>query len=150
MEKMKRVLVTVALMAGCTVSALSQDGLNVAPFFDSGYKDKEGVTMVSVSGTQMASDDVSAYKSISVTGNPGLADKIAAAVGKDGVLSKSKEVTYKEGRLHFGFFSMGGSPGKRRYLLFLDRRPAGKDKTLLIYLEGSLDEESVKKMIKRE
>lgn len=128
-----------------TVSA--QDGYAVAPFFGERYSSNSNVSMVSLSGSQIKMKGLTKYKSMSVTGDAALSDKIAAAVGKDGSRAKSKEVSYKGGKLYFGFYLLKGGPNKR-YLLFLDRRPLGKDKTTLIYLEGTLDPEEVKEMLK--
>lgn len=136
------------ILVVATLGAYAQEGLNVAPYFSDSYATNADVTMISLSGKQLEGKGLTKYKSVSVTGNPLLADKISAAVSKDGIKAKSKEVSYKEGQLYFGFYSLGGSGSHRKYLLYLNRRPVGKEKTTLIYIEGSLDDEAVKKMIK--
>ncbi|MDE6533943.1 MAG: hypothetical protein K2M27_10500 [Muribaculaceae bacterium] len=146
---MKRILfIIVAVMVG-GMSANAQEGLDVAAFFTEAYTSNPKVTMVSFSGERLESRGMAKYKSISVTDDSALSDKIARAVGKDGSRSESKEVSYKDGMLYFGFYFMGGTGKERRYLLYLDRRAVGKDKTTLIYIEGNLDMASVKRLIKR-
>lgn len=132
----------------CFLQMKAQEGLNVAPFFSETYISDPNVTLVTFSGSQLESRGLTKYKSISVVDDAGLSDKIAKAVSRDGSRSQSKEVKYKDGVLYFGFYSMGGKGRHRRYLLFLNRRPTGKEKTTLIYMEGDLDAASVKRMIK--
>lgn len=147
-EVMKRILIIMLLVIAGVMRSYAQGGLNVAPFFTESYVSSPSVTMVSYSGDELESKGISKYKSIAVADNKTLADKIAKAVAKDGSLAKSKEVVYKEGTLYFGFYSMGGKGKHRKYLLYLNRRPAGKEKTTLIYIEGNIDAETVKKMLK--
>ena len=62
---------------------------------------------------------------------------------------KLTSLSYRGGDLYFGLYSMGGKGAGRRYLIFLNRRPAGQEKTILVYIEGNISEETVKKLIKR-
>lgn len=120
--------------------------LNIDKFFSSRYSSNPKVTVIDVSNHNY-SEKIRTYRSISVTGDKVLADKIAEAVAKDGSHAASKEVSYKDGMLYYGFFSMGGAGRNRRYILYLNRRPTGKEKTTLVYIEADMDEAAVKKMI---
>lgn len=131
-----------------TISGYAQEGLNVAPFFSDAYASNPKVTMISYSGNQLASRGLTMYKSISVTDDAALADKIARAVAKDGSRAESKEVSYRAGQLYLGFYFLGGRGANRKYMLYLNRRPAGREKTTLIYMEGDLDAAAVKSMMK--
>lgn len=148
MTTMKRILFITALLYVC-VCAYAQTGLNVAPYFSNQYTSRQEVTSVSLSGKKFSGKRVDVYRSISVTGNASLSDKITVAVTKDGVKAKSKEVSYKNGQLYFGFYQLTPEKGRQRYLLFLNRRPVGKEKTTVIYIEGRLDPADVKKMIEK-
>lgn len=147
-EDMKRVLITLVVTVACFLPLKAQEGLNVAPFFTEAYISDPDVTLVTFSGSQLESRGMTKYKSISVADDAPLADKIARAVSKDGSAAQSKEVKYKNGMLYFGFYSMGGKGKHRRYLLYLNRRATGKEKTTLIYIEGDLDAAAVKRIIK--
>lgn len=120
--------------------------LNIDKFFSSRYSSNPKVTVIDVSN-HSHTEKIRTYRSISVAGDPALADKIAEAVAKDGSHAASKEVSYKDGILYYGFFSMGGTGENRRYILYLNRRPTGKEKTTLVYIEADMDEAAVKKMI---
>ena len=146
---MKKTIFCILLIVIAYLPAMAQEGLNVAPFFSDSYAEQPSVTLVNMSYDKLKQGGVKKYKSISVSDNPSLADKIKRAVTKDGASAESKEVSYREGDLYFGFYSMGGKKSSRRYLLYLNRRPKGIEKTTLIYIEGDLDEKAVKSMIKQ-
>ncbi len=129
-------------------SSFAQDDLNIAQFFTDSYGKMGDVTLVSVSSDSREKGAVKIYKSISVVNNSELSDKIARAVSKDGTSAKNKEVSYRDGELYFGFYSMGGKQTSRKYILFLNKRPKGVEKTTLIFIEGNLDEKEVKSLIK--
>ncbi len=145
---MKRITLTLILMILGSASILAQRGLNIYPFFTSEYTSNPKVTVVSLSGKQLEDRGLEKYKSISITDDTALADKLSQAVIKDGCKAVEKDVSYRGGQLYFGFYSLGGSGINRRYMLYLNRRPAGKEKSTLIYIEGNLDSASVKAMIK--
>ena len=146
---MRNLALCIFMLLSIAFSAEAQDGLNVAPFFSDTYAASPNVTIVAMTGDQLKWEGLRKYKSISVSDDVALADKIRQAVSKDGALAKSKEVSYSDGQLYFGFYSMGGKKIQRRYLLYLNRRPKGKEKTTLIYIEGDLDEKTVKSLIKQ-
>ena len=149
MKKRKDIMLRLILMLLCvaaTVSVRAQDGLEVAPFFSEAYTSNGKVTMVSMSGDQLGGSGISRFRSVSVSGDPALTDRIEKAVRKDGISAGYKETSYKEGRLHFGFYSLGGKGDSRRYLLYLNRSQ-GTGKTTLVYIQGDLSPEEVKKMI---
>lgn len=130
------------------VAGLSaQSGLNVAPYLSDKFTDNPDVTYVSLSGNQLSAAGLSAYKSISETADDELGAAILNAVTKDGASAVTKEVSYKNGQLYFGFYSMGGTAKKKRYLFYLNRRAIGKRKSTLIYIEGNLSEKEVKALI---
>lgn len=141
-------LILIIIMLAFAKFVYAQQGLNVAPFFSGTYASNPDVTIVLLSGKKLEKKGLSKYSSVSVAGNSMISDKITAAVVKDGSRAVSKEVSYKGGKLYYGFYFMGGRDEHRKYLLFLDRRPDGKEKTTLIFIEGDLDSKDVMKMIK--
>lgn len=142
-----RLLVLTIMTLFATTTAEAFDGLNVAKFLKEDHASRPNVTMVSISGTQKKWPGLSSYRSFSVKDDNALADAIAAAVMKDGAKATSKETSYKEGKLYFGFYFLGGEGKNRQYLFFLDSRPKGADKTTFIYIRGDWDADQVKKMI---
>ena len=102
-----------------------------------------------ITGQKLQMAGLTKYKSIVVNNDEKLSDNIEKAVRKDGTIAKSKEVIYKKGKLYFGMYFLGGTGSERRYLYYLNQRPVGKDKTMLIYLEGAITEEMAKSLIKK-
>lgn len=123
--------------------------LNIEPFLKEDFAKNPSVTMVSMSGKQSDWKGLTSYRSVSISGDDTQADAMARAVRKDGVKAEFKETTFKDGRLYFGFYGLGGEGRHRRYLFFLDMRPKGKSKTTLIDIEADLTPEQVKQMIKK-
>lgn len=140
-----------AILAFIAISLLGSlaygEKLNVLPLFKESFAKNASVTMVSFSGEQADWKGLSLYKSVSVSGNDEKADEIASCVRKDGVKAEFKETSYKDGKLYFGFYGLGGEGHHRKYLFFLDLRPKGKEKTTLIYIEGDWTPDQVKNMI---
>ncbi len=145
---MKKKIFCILILNLVTLLAKAQEGLNIAPFFSDSYAGIPNVTLVSMNYDKNSQRGMKKYKSISVADNSELADKIKRAVTKDGTSAVNKEVSYVGGDLYFGFYSLGGEKGSKRYLLFLNRRPKGIEKTTLIFIEGDLDENAVKSLIK--
>ncbi len=132
----------------CTLSTtVYAQKLNVSPFFKEDFAKNPAVTMVSFSGEQTDWKGLTTYKSVSVTGNAEMADEIARGVKKDGAKAEFKETSFKDGKLYFGFYGLGGEGRHRKYLFYLDLRPKGKEKTTLVYIEGNWSPEQVKTMI---
>lgn len=123
--------------------------LNIESFLKEDFAKNPSVTMVSMSGKQSDWKGLTSYRSVSISGDDTQADAMARAVRKDGVKAEFKETTFKDGRLYFGFYGLGGEGRHRRYLFFLDMRPKGKSKTTLIDIEADLTPEQVKQMIKK-
>ncbi len=143
-----RWIVFTVMLLVCTVSGTAYaQKLNVSPFFKEAFAKNPAVTMVSFSGEQTDWKGLSEYKSVSVAGNDEMADAIARSVKKDGAKAEFKETSYKDGKLYFGFYGLGGEGRHRKYLFYLDLRPKGKEKTTLIYIEGDWSPEQIKTMI---
>lgn len=146
---MKKILTTLLFSSIWFLTSYAQKGLNVTPFFSDTYKSNPSVTFVEVYGQNLEMAGLTKYISISITANASLSDSIEKAVKKDGATAKSKEVIYKKGTLYFGMYYLGGKGSERCYLYYLNQRPVGNDKTILIYMEGSITEEMAKSLIKK-
>ncbi|MDE6633446.1 MAG: hypothetical protein K2K23_10645 [Muribaculaceae bacterium] len=138
---------SVILVFSLASSIASGENLNVSPFFKEDFAKSQAVTMVSFSGKQTDWKGLAVYKSVSVAGDNEKADAIARGVKKDGAKADFKETSFRDGKLYFGFYGLGGEGQHRRYLFYLDMRPKGKDKTTLVYIEGDWSADEVKEMI---
>lgn len=146
---MKERIIVILICVVSTLPVFAQEGLNINQFFTGEFMANPKVTSVEMNGKTLDWIGLKAYKSITVLDDAALADRIVQAVNKDGAKAKSKEVSYKEGQLYFGFYSMGGTRGNQRYILYLNRRPVGKEKTTTIYIQGDLSDKEVKELINK-
>jgi hypothetical protein len=144
----ERIIIIVVVIA-TSLTTMAQENLNINRFFGEEYVSNPKVTFVEVTGKKLQGTGLTKYKSISVADDVALADKIKGAVVSDGRKARSKEVSYKEGQLYFGFYSMGGEGSGRSYIFYLNRRPVGKEKTTLIFIQGNLSEQQVKDLINK-
>lgn len=144
-----KIFLALSLFVICAFASINARGesLSVAPFLKEEFAVNPEVTMVSMSGRQAKWEGLTLYKSVSVAGDAAKADAMAKAVRKDGVKAEFKETSYKDGKLYFGFYGLGGEGANRKYLFYLDMRPKGVDKATLIYIEGDWSAEEVKRMI---
>lgn len=139
-------LVIILFYGLTSLSARSED-LNITPFLKEDFARHPAVTMVSISGKQSDWKGLTSYRSVSISGDDEKADAMARAVRRDGAKAEFKETTFKNGKLYFGFYGLGGEGLHRKYLFFLDLRSKGKNKTTLINIEGDWTPEEVKAMI---
>lgn len=145
---MKKLIIITLLAVLTSVAGYARSKLNIDTFFDNETISQNGVTMISYHDWQISGHKLKEYKSVTISGNKTLADRLLAAVKKDGANAESKETSYKGGNLYFGFYSMGGTGNHRRYLLYLNRRPAGEEKSTLIYIEGDVDTGFIRNLLK--
>ncbi len=141
------IVFSIIFMFSLASSIALGENLSVSPFFKEDFGKNAGVTMVSFSGNQTDWKGLTVYKSVSVSGDNEKADAIARGVKKDGAKADFKETSYRDGKLYFGFYGLGGDGRHRKYLFYLDLRPKGKEKTTLVYIEGDWSAEEVKAMI---
>lgn len=145
---MNRLIILTLLTVFVSTAGYARGKLNIDSFFDNETISQNGVSMISYHDWKIGGHTLKEYRSVTINGNKALADRLRAAVAKDGANAESKETSYKEGQLYFGFYSLGGVGGNRRYLLYLNRRPAGEEKSTLIFLEGDVDTRFVRDMLK--
>ena len=145
---MKKLFIITLLAIIGTVAAMAQKNLDIGPFFEKEMISQKGVSMISYFDWEIEGHTVKAYKSITIADNKALADKVRTAVGRDGAKAEIKETSFKDGQLYFGFYSLGGKRDSQQYVLYLNRRPIGEEKTTLIYIEGDVDSRFVRNMLK--
>lgn len=149
MKRNVKIFIVLSVFIICALASMTSraERLNVAPFFKEEFASSPEVTMVAISGRQSKWKGLTLYKSVSVSGDSSKADAIAKAVKKDGAKAVFKETSYNDGKLYFGFYGLGGEGRNRKYLFYLDMRPKGGEKTILVYIEGDWSAEEVKSMI---
>ena len=136
----KRIMVTLAIMVACTITAAAQEGLNVDRVFQRFGKSK-GCKMVVMKNTELRGYKLHTYKSL-VYKN--LYSAIEPYLAADKKSAKEVREVVEEGRIVSGYYMMAPLRGGiNRYILFSN---VGGHKGTVIYIEGTLSPDDIMKL----
>lgn len=136
----KRIMVTLAIMVACTMTAAAQEGLNVDRVFQRFGKSK-GCKMVVMKNTELRGYKLHTYKSL-VYKN--LYSAIEPYLAADKKSAKKVREVVEEGRIVSGYYMMAPLRGGiNRYILFSN---VGGHKSTVIYIEGTLSPDDIMKL----
>ncbi len=136
----KRIMVTLAIMVACTMTAAAQEGLNVDKVFQRFGKSK-GCKMVVMKNTELRGYKLQTYKSL-VYKN--LYSAIEPYLAADKKSAKKVREVVEEGRIVSGYYMMAPLRGGiNRYSLFSN---VGGHKGTVIYIEGTLSPDDIMKL----
>lgn len=136
----KRIMVTLAIMVACTMTAAAQEGLNVDRVFQRFGKSK-GCKMVVMKNTELRGYKLHTYKSL-VYKN--LYSAIEPYLAADKKSAKKVREVVEEGRIVSGYYMMAPLRGGiNRYILFSN---VGGHKGTVIYIEGTLLPDDIMKL----
>lgn len=136
----KRIMVTLAIMVACTMTAAAQEGLNVDRVFQRFGKSK-GCKMVVMKNIELRGYKLHTYKSL-VYKN--LYSAIEPYLAADKKSAKKVREVVEEGRIVSGYYMMAPLRGGiNRYILFSN---VGGHKGTVIYIEGTLSPDDIMKL----
>lgn len=136
----KRIMVTLAIMVACTMTAAAQEGLNVDKVFQRFGKSK-GCKMVVMKNTELRGYKLQTYKSL-VYKN--LYSAIEPYLAADKKSAKKVREVVEEGRIVSGYYMMAPLRGGiNRCILFSN---VGGHKGTVIYIEGTLSPDDIMKL----
>ena len=136
----KRIMVTLAIMVACTITAAAQEGLNVDKVFQRFGKSK-GCKMVVMKNTELRGYKLQTYKSL-VYKN--LYSAIEPYLAADKKSAKKVREVVEEGRIVSGYYMMAPLRGGiNRYILFSN---VGGHKGTVIYIEGTISPDDIMKL----
>lgn len=145
---MKRIVIAMLVMICGQMVCLAQKGLAINQLFDGRYRKDPAAVETMVRGTAVQKYDLDLYRSVTVTGRASDADAMVPLIKADAKNAVDSEESYKDGKLYYGFYSLGGK-STNRYILYLNQHVAGGDKIVLLYLEGDAGVSRVKRMLKK-
>lgn len=127
-----------------------QEGLQVNSLFDGRYRDNPAASETILSGSALSDYELQRYHGLTLSGTPDAADKIEPIVTRDGATAINREVSYRSGRLYYGFYQLPRRNGLNRYLFYINQHvgKSGGDNIVIIYLEGKARRETIMKMLK--
>lgn len=132
----------------CVTAALSaQETLNGAQVFDGRFRSADYATETSIQGSQLKPYNLTLFRSLTVTGQPAVAQTLSDLVSADSQHAVNKEEKIRGNRINYGLYEFKpvqkGKPG--RFLFFF----SNNRKAVLIYMEGNTNLDNIKHLIKK-
>lgn len=136
------------IFAAVAAECYAQKGMNSNRLFDGRFNDDIRVTETVIQGSRLEDYDLSVYHSLAATDAPDVADDILQCVNADAANAVEREVSYRGGKLYYGFYQLPDWHGEHRYLFYLNRNLNGGNKVIVIYLQGTASRKKIKEMLK--
>lgn len=145
---MKRLcLLFIGLMA--MLSAIAQEKLNVAPFFETNFVKSHKATMVKLSGKALKDYSLLKFYSVTMSLSNQEVIELEKAISKDTRNVTEQEAASKHGKLYYGFYQLpNGDKTKVNSFLFYRNnglQPRGNPSYTLIYMEGQTTLQELKR-----
>lgn len=145
---MKRLcLLFIGLMA--MLSAIAQEKLNVAPFFETNFVKLHKATMVKLSGKALKDYSLLKFYSVTMSLSNQEVIELERAISKDTHNVTEQEAASKHGKLYYGFYQLpNGDKTKVNSFLFYRNnglQPRGNPTYTLIYMEGQTTLQELKR-----
>ena len=148
---MKRVFTIIILMLVWIVEVKSQTGLQIAELFNGQYKRKDNAIEVVVKGNQLERYKLEVFRSLTIKNDPKDFERIEKLVEQDEKNAISKETGRIGERLYYAFYCFPSEKNHYRYLFYRNSslRKTEPDELTLIYMEGNVTMDELKKMFKK-
>lgn len=145
---MKRILTLLLFFAAVAAESYAQKGMNSNRLFDGRFNDDKRVAETMIQGSQLEDYGLSVYHSLTATDAPEVADEILQCVNADAANAIEREVSYRGGKLYYGFYQLPDRHGAHRYLFYLNQNLTGGNKVIVIFLQGTASRKEIKEMLK--
>ena len=148
---MKKVFAIIVLMLALVVEGRSQTGLQIAELFDGQYKRKDNAIEVVVKGNQLERYRLKVFRSLTVKNDPKDFERIEKLVEQDEKNAISKETGRIGERLYYAFYCFPSEKEHYRYIFYRNSslRKTESNELTLIYMEGNVTMDELKKMFKK-
>lgn len=148
---MRRIFTIIVLMLAFVVEGQSQTGLQIAELFNGAYKRKDNAIEVVVKGNQLKRYKLEVFRSLTVKNDPKDFERIEKLVEEDEKNAISKETGRIGERLYYAFYCFPSEKNHYRYLFYRNSslRKTEPDELTLIYMEGNVTMDELKKMFKK-
>lgn len=148
MKKLLSIAIILSMAVLCPTLLHAQSGLNINNAFTPAFCDLKGATETLISKDRLRGISINVYHSLSIAGHPEASAGLERLVRADGAKALSKEVRYRSGRLYYGFYRLPDYRSMQRYIIYLNGTLTGDGKIILLYVEGKIHPDDVKKLLK--
>ncbi len=137
---MKRIVFLFCVATLSCIISCAQDGLNINKVFGGRYHDDPSAAESIIQGNDELEDmGIRLVRTLKITDKFSEADFIEPLVVADGARAIEKTVSYKEGKLYYGYYFLPPKNKKyNRFIIYLNQQHAGGNKINLIYIEGRI------------
>ena len=148
---MKRVFTIIIMVLAFVVESQSQTGLQIAELFNGQYKRKDNAIEVVVKGDQLERYKLEVFRSLTVKNDPKDFERIEKLVEQDEKNAISKETGRIGERLYYAFYCFSPNKDRFRYIFYRNSslRKTESNELTLIYMEGNVTMDELKKMFKK-
>ena len=148
---MRRVFTIIILTLVFVVEGQSQTGLQIAELFNGSYKRKDNAIEVVVKGSQLERYRLKVFRSLTIKNDPKDFERIEKLVEQDEKKAISKETGRIGERLYYAFYCLPPEKEHYRYIFYRNSslRKTESNELTLIYMEGNVTMDELKKMFKK-
>ena len=148
---MRRVFTFIILTLVFVVEGQSQTGLQIAELFNGAYKRKDNAIEVVVKGSQLERYRLKVFRSLTIKNDPKDFERIEKLVEQDEKKAISKETGRIGERLYYAFYCLPPEKEHYRYIFYRNSslRKTESNELTLIYMEGNVTMDELKKMFKK-
>ena len=146
---MKKFLITTIIALMASISAMAQDDLNIGKAFGGKYHDNENATESIIQNKDyLLNKGITLIRTLKIQNKLSEADFIEPLVLADGAKAIEKTVSFKKGKLYYGFYKLKSiKKNINRYTIYVNKEPVGGNNINLIYIEGKADMNSINTFI---
>ena len=149
---MKRLIIMILVSVCFALKLDAQQNLAISPFFDEKSAYTKDARMVWVDSPELEPFKLTLYKSIS-TEKKDVVEKMEKAVRKDSKMAADKEIGYIGDNLYYAFVTLKPAALNstlKRHIFYRNAslKPHGKKDATLVYMEGHVTMDELKKMFK--
>lgn len=142
---MRNFLIVLSLCFFSFIAAGAQENLAIAQIFNSGYAKRQDVEEIILKGKSLKYANLSLFRSVKVTGNSAIASKMEKLVAIDARKASDKEMRAKGGQLVFAFLAFKKEGGEYAYIFFRQSHQNAKGVAAVVYMEGKMTPNEVKR-----
>ena len=142
---MRNFLIVLSLCFFSFIAAGAQENLAIAQIFNSGYAKRQDVEEIILKGKSLKYANLSLFRSVKVTGNSAIASKMEKLVAIDARKASDKEMRAKGGQLVFAFLAFKKEGGEYAYIFFRQSHQKTKGVAAVVYMEGKMTPNEVKR-----
>lgn len=148
---MARKLMIICILMLVAMKGWAQEGLRINDLVDGSYKRNKNAIEVVIKGDQLKRYHLKVFRSLTIKNSPKDFERMERLVVADEKNAVSKETGRIGEKLYYGFYCFPAHKGNLRYVFYRNSslREVESNEVTLVYIEGNVTMEELKKMFKK-